>query len=76
MKRTTGAYAISTTLGESLQAFMPHPLPPAEPTLAPESYADRYSTRPFSFINFGPIPSLRQRSRVASLMLQRTASCF
>ena len=40
MKRTTGTYATSTTLGESVQAFVPHPLPPAEPALAPEAYAD------------------------------------
>lgn len=40
MKRTTGTYAISTTLGESVQAFVPHPLPPAKPALAPEAYTD------------------------------------
>src|SRR5690554_8087022 len=33
-------------------------------------------TRPQSSRNFGPIPTLRQRSRVASLILQRAASCF
>ena len=36
--RTTGTYALSTTLGESVQAFVPHALPPAQPELAPESY--------------------------------------
>ena len=40
MKRTTGAYATSTTLGESVQAFVPHPLPPTNPELAPEAYVD------------------------------------
>lgn len=40
MNRTTGTYAISTTLGESVRAFVPHPLPPAAPALAPEAYAD------------------------------------
>jgi len=40
MKRAAGAYATSTTLGESVQAFVPHPLPPADPALAPEAYAD------------------------------------
>ena len=40
MKRVTGTYALSTTQSESVQAFVPHPLPPAEPALAPESYAD------------------------------------
>jgi len=36
--RSTGTYVTTTTLGESLRAFVPHPLPPAKPTLAPESY--------------------------------------
>lgn len=36
--RSTGSYATSTTLGESVQAFVPHPLPPADPVLAPECY--------------------------------------
>jgi Fic family protein len=41
MKRTTGVYATSTTLGESVQAFVPHALPPAKPTLAPDAYVDQ-----------------------------------
>ncbi|NGX16380.1 Fic family protein [Wenzhouxiangella sp. XN24] len=40
MKRVTGTYALSTTQSESVQAFVPHPLPPAEPALGPEVYAD------------------------------------
>jgi Fic family protein len=36
--RTTGTYVTTTTLGEAVRAFVPHPLPPAEPPLAPESY--------------------------------------
>jgi Fic family protein len=38
MKRTTGTYVRSTTLGEAVNAFVPHPLPPAKPALPPESY--------------------------------------
>lgn len=38
--RSTGTYANSTTLGESVQAFVPHPLPPAKPALAPECYVE------------------------------------
>ena len=38
--RTTGTYAISTTLGEPVQAFVPHALPPAKPVLASESYVE------------------------------------
>ena len=40
MKRSTGAYFISTTLGESVQAFVPHSLPPANPALTAEVYAN------------------------------------
>jgi Fic family protein len=38
MPRTTGSYVISTTLGESVRAFVPHALPPKRPALAPEIY--------------------------------------
>ena len=38
--RNTGAYAISTTFGESVRAFVPHPLPPSRPALASESFVD------------------------------------
>lgn len=40
MNRDTGTYAISTTLGEPVRAFVPHPLPPARPALAHDLYAD------------------------------------
>jgi hypothetical protein len=40
MKRTAGTRVTSTTLGESVQAFVPHPLPPAQPALAPDAYAE------------------------------------
>ncbi|MBI1374079.1 MAG: Fic family protein [Phycisphaera sp.] len=33
MPRQTGTYRTSTTTGESVQAFVPHPLPPAKPAL-------------------------------------------
>ena len=36
MTRTTGTYAISTTLGEPVRAFVPHSLPPSDPDLSPE----------------------------------------
>ena len=38
--RATGTYATSTTSGESVQAFVPHALPPAKPVLAPECYVE------------------------------------
>ena len=41
MQRTTGTYATSTTLGESVQAFVPHPLPPSGPALAADSFVEQ-----------------------------------
>jgi Fic family protein len=38
--RSTGTYATSTTLGEPVQAFVPHALPPGKPALAPESFVE------------------------------------
>ena len=40
MPRTTGTYTITTTLGESVRAFVPRLLPPADPTLAPTCFGD------------------------------------
>lgn len=40
MKRLTGLYEESTTLGEVVKAFVPHSLPPQKPALAPEIYLD------------------------------------
>ena len=40
MPRITGADAITTTLGESVRAFVPYPLPPADPPLAATSFSD------------------------------------
>ena len=37
--RDTGTYIISTTLGESVRAFVPYPLPPVQPPLAPECFS-------------------------------------
>ncbi|MEX8493235.1 Fic family protein [Sphaerotilus sp.] len=37
MKRITGRHARTTTLGEEVNAFVPHPLPPASPPLAMEA---------------------------------------
>lgn len=36
--RSTGSYVTSTTLGESVQAFVPQSLPPTDPALAPECF--------------------------------------
>jgi Fic family protein len=36
--RNTGTYLTSTTLGESVQAFVPHALPPRKPALSAEAF--------------------------------------
>jgi len=36
--RTTGSFVTSTTLGEAVRAFVPHPLPPVDPPLDPACY--------------------------------------
>jgi Fic family protein len=41
MKRSSGTYVTSTTSGESVQAFVPCPLPPVAPALAQESYVEQ-----------------------------------
>ena len=38
--RSTGSYVTTTTLSESVQAFVPHALPPRRPVLAPESFVE------------------------------------
>lgn len=38
--RSTGTYAISTTLGEPVQAFVPHSLPPLNPALSPDAFTE------------------------------------
>ena len=40
MKRSSGTYAISTTLGEQVQAFVPYPLPPTAPAIDTTSFED------------------------------------
>ena len=40
MKRATGTYVESTTLGEVVKAFVPHALPPQKPSLALDVYQD------------------------------------
>ena len=37
--RATGTYVTTTTLGEAVRAFVPRPLPPADPPLAPEGFS-------------------------------------
>lgn len=38
--RSTGTYVTTTTLGEAVRAFVPRPLPPADPPLAMDGHAE------------------------------------
>lgn len=40
MARTTGTCIVNSTLGEAVRAFEPYPLPPYEPPLALDAFAD------------------------------------
>lgn len=42
MPRTTGTVVTTTTLGESVSAFVPHALPPGAPPVAPAAYASAH----------------------------------
>jgi len=37
--RSTGSYINTTTLSETVRAFLPHALPPSEPALTPDTFA-------------------------------------
>ena len=40
MARSTGTYVTSTTLGQRVRAFVPHPLPPTAPALATDAFSE------------------------------------
>lgn len=60
--RTTGSYVISTTLGESVRAFVPNTLPPSSPVLDAASYMDLNRTAEISLARLegvaGLVPSI------------------
>ena len=58
MNRDTGTYAISTTLGEPVRAFVPYPLPPTRPALAPSVYADLNRQAELALARLGGVSGL------------------
>ena len=60
--RVTGSFVTSTTLGESVRAFVPHHLPPAAPVLEASSYAELNRTAELSLARLqgvaGLVPSI------------------
>lgn len=59
MKRITGTYAVSTTLGETVRAFVPHALPPTRPVLDDSLWATQ---------NDAAVIALERLSAVAGLV--------
>ncbi len=59
MARSTGSYVVSTVLGESIRAFVPHALPPARPALAADAWAE---------LNDAALMALQRLSAVAGLV--------
>lgn len=56
--RRTGTYSTSTTLGETVQAFVPFPLPPAKPVLAPGCFAAANSAAEFALARLAAVSGL------------------
>ncbi len=58
MKRSTGTYFTTTTLGEQVRAFVPLPLPPAEPVLSPEAYVSQNRTAELALARLNGVSGL------------------
>jgi len=56
--RSTGNYVSSTTLGEPVRAFVPHPLPPSDPVLAVESYVTQNHTAELALARLSGVSGL------------------
>jgi len=56
--RVTGTYVTSTTLGESVRAFVPHALPPAEPELDAACYAELNRTAELALARLAGVAGL------------------
>lgn len=58
MRRTTGTYSTSTTLGESVQAFIPTTLPPAQPPLTTDAFQESNQTAELALARLGGVSGL------------------
>ncbi len=56
--RSVGTTITSTTLGESVQAFVPHPLPPANPGLDVQSFASLNHAAEFALARLAGVSGL------------------
>lgn len=60
MKRISGNYQITTTLGESVKAFIPAPLPPSKPVLSPDCYVKQNQAAKLALARLSGVSSLVQ----------------
>ncbi|MEN6385965.1 MAG: hypothetical protein ABFD79_12320 [Phycisphaerales bacterium] len=60
MTRKTGTYKTTTIAGEKIQAFIPYPLPPQNPTLRIEEKLDK--------LHNDTISAIKQLSQAASIV--------
>ena len=58
MTRVTGSYSTSTTLGESVKAFVPSCLPPAGPPLTPDCYRELNHTAELALARLSGVSGL------------------
>lgn len=58
MTRISGSYSISTTLGESVKAFVPAKLPPADPPIAPDCYDELNHTAELALARLSGVSGL------------------
>lgn len=58
MKRTSGSYSTSTTLGESVQAFVPAALPPERPPLAVDKFHELNHTAELALARLSGVSGL------------------
>lgn len=56
--RTTGSFITTTTLGESVRAFVPHALPPSRPVLEEASYAPGVRAAELALARLGGVSGL------------------
>ena len=58
MKRISGNYQITTTLGESVKAFIPAHLPPSKPVLSPDCYVKQNQAAKLALARLSGVSSL------------------
>lgn len=56
--RSTGTYVTSTTSGESVQAFVPHALPPLEPALSADAFAAAHQAAQLALARLAGVSAL------------------